>query len=115
MGKKTYENPLDCPVTRAVSFIGGRWKPIILYSLTGGSLRFGQLAAYIPTISRKMLTEQLRELERDGLVTRTAYAEIPPRVEYALSEIGKTVIPVMNVMCEWGKTTAVELEALKTS
>lgn len=92
----------ECPVTATLSVIGGRWKPIIIWSLSGGSKRFGQLDAIIGGISRKVLTEQLKELEEDGLITRTEYREIPPRVVYELSEKGKTLKPVMMAMCNWG-------------
>lgn len=105
-----FENPSDCPVTRTTRFIGGRWKPIILYCLSGGTLRFGQLAAFIPTISRKILTEQLKELEADGLVVRTMFNEIPPRVEYRLSEAGASLQPVFLALSEWGANVGKGLE-----
>ncbi|MFN8277190.1 MAG: helix-turn-helix domain-containing protein [Chitinophagales bacterium] len=100
--RRSFENPLDCPVVRTMNIIGGRWKPIILYCLMGGRLRFGKLAAYIPSISRKVLTEQLKELEAAGLIRRDEYDEVPPRVEYALTPLGKSLIPVINAMCHWG-------------
>lgn len=92
----------ECPVTATLSVIGGRWKPILLWTLSNGSKRFGQLDAIIAGISRKILTEQLKELESSGLIIRTQYNETPPRVEYALSEKGKTLKPVMKAMSEWG-------------
>jgi DNA-binding HxlR family transcriptional regulator len=85
-----------------MSYIGGKWKPIILGRLLNGPVRFGKLAVQIPNISRKILTEQLKELEEDGLVIRHSYNEKPPRVEYELSEIGQTVIPVLMAMTELG-------------
>lgn len=91
-----------CPVTATLSVIGGRWKPIIIWTLSGGAKRFGQLDAIIAGISRKILTEQLKELEADGLITRTEYKEIPPRVVYELSMKGKSLKPVMKAMCNWG-------------
>ncbi len=100
----------DCPVTRTTRFIGGRWKPIILYVLSGGTLRFGQLAAYIPTISRKVLTEQLKEMEADGLIIRTMYNEIPPRVEYQMSAAGQSLQPILHALGEWGTTVGKGLE-----
>ena len=103
MGKFKSKLPSGCPVTQTVQVIGGKWKPIILYSLIDASVRFGKLAAYIPAISRKVLTEQLRELERDGLVRRVEFAESPPRVEYSLTPLGETAIPILNAMCQWGK------------
>jgi DNA-binding HxlR family transcriptional regulator len=91
-----------CPVTATLSVIGGRWKPIIIYTLSGGKKRFGQLDALVNGISRKVLTDQLRELEESGLIIRNQFNEIPPRVEYELSEKGKTLQPIMTAMCEWG-------------
>lgn len=98
----------QCPVTATLSVIGGRWKPILLWTLSNGSKRFGQLDAIITGISRKILTEQLKELEASGLITRTQYNETPPRVEYTLSDKGKTLKPVMKAMCEWGTTHVIE-------
>ena len=92
----------QCLVTATLTIIGGRWKPIIIWVLTNGSKRFGQLAAIISGISRKVLTEQLRELEADGLIVRTEFKEIPPRVVYELSEKGKSLKPVMKAMSNWG-------------
>lgn len=101
----TKEDKIDeikCPVTGMLQIIGGRWKPIILYCLRSGKRRFGEIAARIPTISRKVLTEQLKELEQDGLVSREQFKEIPPRVEYTLTELGKSLTPVLNEMEKWG-------------
>ena len=101
--KKKSGNPYNCPLTAAVAKIGGRWKPIILFYLSNGSRRFGQLAVTIPMISKKVLTEQLKELVKDGLIQRKQYKESPPRVEYALTEFGKTVLPILDGICDWGK------------
>jgi DNA-binding HxlR family transcriptional regulator len=87
---------------RTVHYIGGKWKPIILIRLIKGPVRFGKLTIQIPDISRKILTQQLRELEEDGLILRHEYQEKPPRVEYELSERGKTLIPVLKAMFDWG-------------
>lgn len=92
-----------CPITATLELIGGKWKAVILYHLISGTKRFGEIAVRIPTISRKVLTEQLRELERDGLVNREQFNEIPPRVEYSLTELGESLSPVMNEMATWGK------------
>ncbi len=115
MPGKIFHNPLDCPVTRTVQFIGGRWKPIILFTLMGGPVRFGKLTVFIPTVSKKMLTEQLRELENDMLISRKVFGETPPRVEYSLTEKGRTLIPIMESMCQWGKTTGKRLESKLSS
>ena len=91
-----------CPVTAMLELIGGKWKPVILYCLRTDTRRFGEIAARIPTISRKVLTEQLKELEQDNLIIREQFNEIPPRVEYSLSELGKSVGPVLAEMERWG-------------
>lgn len=94
-------NPL-CPLTQALTVIGGKWKPIIIYQLHRSSKRFGQLSVAIPGISRKVLTSQLNELLSDRLITRHAYAESPPRVEYRLTEKGKALIPIFGSIADWG-------------
>lgn len=101
--KATKKTAIKCPVTGMFQLIGGKWKPIILYCLRSDKRRFGEIAARIPDISRKVLTEQLKELEEDGLVTRKQYKEIPPRVEYELTVLGKSLSPVLNEMEKWGK------------
>jgi DNA-binding HxlR family transcriptional regulator len=101
----------ECPVTATLSVIGGRWKPILIWTLSNGGRRFGQLATIISGISRKILTEQLRELEESGLVIRTQYNETPPRVEYALSEKGKSLKPVMKAMSIWGMEHVIKEKA----
>ncbi len=90
-----------CPIVETMKFIGGKWKPTILYLIRGGINRFGEIRQIIPEISKKVLTEQLRELERDGLIDREVFAEVPPRVEYSLTEFGKTLTPVLKGMCNW--------------
>ena len=92
----------QCPVTATLQLIGGRWKTIILYTLTAGTKRFGEIAVRIPDISRKVLTEQLKELEADGLILREQYKEIPPRVEYSLTGMGKSLSSVFREMEIWG-------------
>ena len=91
-----------CPVTATLQLIGGRWKTIILYTLTTGTKRFGEIAVRIPDISRKVLTEQLKELEADGLILREQYKEIPPRVEYSLTDLGKSLSSVIRELEKWG-------------
>jgi DNA-binding HxlR family transcriptional regulator len=91
----------NCPFTRAIGTIGNKWKPIIINVIGPRTIRFGQLDAIIPHISRKVLTEQLKELEEDGLLERTAYKEIPPRVEYKLSEKGLAFLPILENIKEW--------------
>lgn len=90
-----------CPFTRAIGTIGNKWKPIIIDVIGARTTRFGQLAAIIPIISRKVLTEQLKELEGDGLVERMAYSELPPRVEYKLTEKGLAFLPILEDIKQW--------------
>ncbi|WP_281615219.1 helix-turn-helix domain-containing protein [Flammeovirga sp. SubArs3] len=101
MGRKIIDNPNMCSLVYAMNIIGGKWKPIIIYLLANGSLRFGKLLLFTPTISKKVLTEQLKELEEDGLIIRTKYAEIPPRVEYSLSPKGQALLPVLKSLSDW--------------
>ncbi|HEY5371272.1 MAG TPA: helix-turn-helix domain-containing protein [Hanamia sp.] len=91
----------NCPFTRAIGTIGNKWKPIIINVIGTRSIRFGQLDAIVPHISRKVLTEQLKELEEDGLLERLAYKEIPPRVEYKLSIKGLAFLPILESIKEW--------------
>jgi DNA-binding HxlR family transcriptional regulator len=97
------EPEIHCPVEAALAVIGGKWKVVILYHLTHeGVHRFAELRRKIPGVSERMLTQQLRELEADGVVHREVYPEVPPRVEYSLTDYGRTLRPVTDVMCEWG-------------
>ncbi len=91
-----------CPVTATISIIGGKWKSIILWILLQETRRFGELKRMIPKITQKMLTQQLRELERDGVVHREVYPVVPPKVEYSLTEQGRTLGPILQTMAEWG-------------
>lgn len=99
MSEKNHQN---CPLTQALSVVGGKWKPLIISHLRKSPKRFGQLNALIPKISRKVLTSQLQELVRDELLTRHSYAETPPRVEYRLTEKSKELVPIFQLMSEWG-------------
>jgi len=91
-----------CPVATTVDLIGNKWKLLILRDLLDGTKRFGELRKSVTGISQKVLTANLRSLEEDGLLIRTVYAEVPPRVEYTLSELGETLRPIMDAMAEWG-------------
>ncbi|WPU95735.1 helix-turn-helix domain-containing protein [Mucilaginibacter sabulilitoris] len=91
----------NCPFTRAIGTIGNKWKPIIINVIGTRTIRFGQLDSIVPHISRKVLTEQLKELEEDGLLERIAYKELPPRVEYQLSEKGLAFLPILESIKAW--------------
>lgn len=92
----------ECDLTYAVCKVGGRWKLLILCKLEEGKLRFGELRNQIPGITERMLTLQLRELEKEGLVKRTVYAEVPPRVDYEMTEIAKELVPIWAQLSKWG-------------
>lgn len=93
-----------CPVEIAVNLIGDKWKILILKRLLDHKvLRFGELGRELAGVSQKMLTQQLRRMEQDGLVIRTLYASVPPKVEYSLTDIGKSLEPVVDILYQWGK------------
>ena len=94
----------NCGVVYALTLIGGRWKPTILFCLLHGRMRYSQLLKTIPGISERMLAAQLRELEKDGLVKRTVFAEVPQRVEYELTSVGMSAAPLLHSMSEWGNS-----------
>lgn len=93
----------NCPVEATIDRIGGKYKAIILWHLIEQTLRFSELQRLLPQATPKMLTQQLRELEADGLVVRVVYPVIPPKTEYSLSESGVSLTPVLQAMCAWGK------------
>ena len=93
---------LHCPVESTLRLIGGKYKSLILWSLMGGTLRFSALRREITSATPKMLTQQLRELEADGLIRREVYPVVPPRVEYSLTEFGRSIGPVLEAMYAWG-------------
>jgi DNA-binding HxlR family transcriptional regulator len=95
-------NPVECPVRDALSVIGGKWKPIIARYLMLEKRRFGELRKLMPDATQKMLTQQLREMESAGIVTRKIYHQVPPKVEYSLTAYGRTLRPVLEALCAWG-------------
>lgn len=103
MNNKTDIINFGCPVTVTVDVIGGKWKGVILYHLTDGPKRFNELRRLFPRITQRMLTLQLRELEKDGVIHREIYKEIPPRVEYSLTAFGETLMPLIVLMRDWGE------------
>ena len=94
--------PTSCPLTAAINAIGGKWSLICLYWLDSGTRRFNELHRLMPDISHKVLTETLRNLESEGLISRTVYPEVPARVEYCISTHGKSVIPILQAVRGWG-------------
>jgi len=100
--RKLIPNPNSCGVIRSVSYIGGKWKLLILLALINGQVRFGKLLFILTGISKKMLTQELKELEEDGMIIRESFMEKPPRVEYRLSEQGKSVLPVLDALKRFG-------------
>jgi len=95
-------NPNNCPVTHCLNRIGGKWKIMIIYVISKNCNRFSKIRKVIPDISKQMLVNQLRELEEDGILLRTVHAGKPPRVEYSITEYGMSLMPVINVLQEWG-------------
>lgn len=91
-----------CSMELTLALIGGKWKSLILWRLGENTLRFSELRKCVPQVTQKMLTQQLRELEEVGLVRRHIYTQVPPRVEYSLTEAGKSILPILEAMCHWG-------------
>ncbi len=96
-------NEFNCPVRITTEIIGGKLKPLILFFLRDRTQRFGELKKLIPGTTKKMLTQKLRELERDEIVRRKVYAQVPPRVEYSLTRHGQSLGPILELMSAWGK------------
>jgi len=96
---KTYK----CELELTIGLIGGKWKPLILWHLAGKTLRFNEIRKILPGTTHKMLTQQLRDLEDDGIISRTVYPQVPPKVEYSLTEFGESLLPVLQSMSQWGK------------
>lgn len=102
---KEHHSP-GCSVEATLALIDGKWKGVILHHLMDGTMRFSSFRRRMPNITQRMLTNQLRELESDGLILRTVYAEVPPRVEYELTDLGRTLTPIIDALREWGDTYA---------
>lgn len=98
-------NTYTCTFEITLNLIGGKWKTLLLWHLgTKGTLRFHELKALLPSITQKMLTQQLRELEADELIERKVYAQVPPKVEYSLTPLGASLMPILQTLCDWGET-----------
>ena len=108
----------NCPLVATLDMIGGKYKALILWHLVDGIRRFGELRKLIPQATQKMLTQQLRELEEDNLITRTVYPVVPPKVEYRLSELGESINPILEAMRVWGtdymKSQGIEADCFMT-
>ena len=92
----------DCPIEATLDIVGGKWKVLILFYLMQGTVRFGEFQRLIPKITQRMLTLQLRELEEDGVIHREVYRQVPPKVEYSLTEFGRSLEPLLLLMRDWG-------------
>ena len=106
------------PIDAALEIIGGKYKVAILYYLRESVLRFGEMRRLMPLATKRMLTKQLRELERDGMIDRKVFRQVPPRVDYSLTKEGKSIVPILEDLCEWGKrrmTKKTKVVGLKTS
>lgn len=120
MKTKPYDCRYGCSVEATLDVIGGRWKGVILFHLLSGTKRFNELQRLVQGCTQRMLTLQLRELERNGVVNRTVYAEVPPKVEYSLTEFGQSLEPILLLMREWGdryisQLTQLELDEVQSS
>jgi DNA-binding HxlR family transcriptional regulator len=103
MARRKQDLDFGCPIEVTLDVIGGKWKGMVLYRLLEGTARFNELRRIIPGITQRMLTLQLRELERDGVICRTVFPEVPPRVEYRLTEFGQSLAPILGMMEKWGE------------
>ena len=108
---QTVKELTACPVETTLMLIGDKWKVLILRDLMPGTKRFGELKKSIGTVSQKVLTAQLRDMEAKGLVTRRVYAEVPPRVEYSLTDLGRSLKPILDAMWSWGEEYKAKNEA----
>lgn len=108
-GRHSAYNRPACPVEATLELIGGKWKGMVLFYLLGGKMRFSELMRSIGCVTQRMLTKQLRELEACGLVNRIVYAEVPPRVEYELTEVGHSLEPILLELKQWGEANALRL------
>lgn len=107
---KRHADYRDCPCEATLDRIGGKWKSILLFRLGEGTQRFGALRRLLPKVTQRTLTQQLRELEADGLVRRVVFAEVPPRVEYSLTPLGRTLLPAIEALKAWGETHVLAAE-----
>ncbi|ENQ3108499.1 winged helix-turn-helix transcriptional regulator [Bacillus cereus] len=104
------ENIRRCSVEVTLDVIGGKWKGVILFHLINGEIRLNQFLRLMPGLTQRMLTRQLRELEADGVIHREVYKEVPPKVEYSLTEFGKSLVPIILMMRDWGNQYRIQIE-----
>ena len=110
MARKYIDNPNACTLVHTMNIIGNKWKPIIIYLLSNGPLRFGKLNALVPSISKKVLSQQLGELTSDGILLRESFSEIPPRVEYSLTSRGLSLLPILLQLSQWADQEYSDIE-----
>ncbi len=102
--------PFTCGLDAALAVIGGKWKPLVLYHLSTSTLRYGELQRAVGSVSHKVLIQQLKELEADGIVKRVDHGEIPPRVDYSLTKFGQTLASALGPLCQWGTEHGREIQ-----
>ena len=102
MARRKDDDGYGCPIEVALDVIGGKWKGMVLHRLMDGTARFNELRRLMPRVTQRMLTRQLRELERDGVIRRTVYATVPPKVEYEVTDFGASLKPILDMMTDWG-------------
>ncbi len=103
----------ECPIMAAIAMISDKWKVLIIYRLCDGTMRFNELMRSLQGITQRVLTQQLRELEADGLISRKVYPEVPPRVEYSLTKVGRTLLPALEKLEQWARKHSSELIAAR--
>ncbi|MCX7920786.1 MAG: helix-turn-helix transcriptional regulator [Clostridia bacterium] len=108
------KNEYSCSLELVLDIIGGRWKVLILWHLNQGTMRFGELKKVLSGITQKMLTQQLRELEQAQIIERKVYAQVPPKVEYSSTQYGKSLQPILHMMCDWGNEYSANILNLQT-
>lgn len=113
MRHKRYDCDFGCPIEACVEVIGGKWKGVILFHLLSGTKRFNELHRLLPAVTQRMLTRQLRELEADQIVVRKVYPEVPPKVEYSLTEFGLTLAPVLKTLQGWGEKYLTQITRIR--
>lgn len=111
MRKQRHKNYACCPLEAAMDVMGGKWKVTVLFRLMEGTRRFNELRRLLPNVTQRMLTTQLRDLEADGLVSRKVYAEVPPKVEYSLTPLGRTLEPILRELFHWGEEFKEQVES----